>query len=58
METTVTVWGKQVPLKVSQKSKSVWVASGTYMNGLISVQDRSANSALKRWAESAKYKGG
>jgi hypothetical protein len=56
-EHSVTVWGHRYPVSVYQKSKSVWVASGEYMGESISVQDRSAGTALKRWREAATYKG-
>lgn len=55
---TVEVWGRQVPVEVHQKSKSVWIASGTYMDQHIQTQDRSRGSALLRWKEAARYKGG
>jgi hypothetical protein len=56
-EHSVTVWGKRCPVSVYQKSKSVWIADGDYMGESISVQDRSAGTALKRWKEAATYKG-
>lgn len=58
MERTVEVWGQQVPVSVYRKSKSVWVAVGSYMEQRIETQDRSEGSALKRWREAARYRGG
>lgn len=57
MERTVQVWGKPYTVSVHQKSKSVWVATGTFMEETHSTTDRSANSAIKRWREWAEYKG-
>jgi len=56
-EHTVTVWGTPCKVSVYRKSKSVWVASGDYLGEAITVQDRSAGSALKRWREAATYDG-
>lgn len=58
MQKEVEVWGKQYTVTLYQKSKSVWIASGEYLGEHRTVQDRSANSAAKRWREWAKYKGG
>ena len=58
MERTVEVWGKRVSVTVYQKSKSVWEAVGQYMDETIRTTDRSESTALKRWQEAAKYKGG
>lgn len=55
---TIEVWGEQVPVDVYQRSKSVWVAVGEYMGQRIETKDRSAGSALLRWKEAARYKGG
>lgn len=56
-EHTVLVWGKRHVVAVDRKSKTVWIADGEYMGESISVQDRSAGTALKRWREAATYKG-
>jgi len=55
---SVEVWGEQIPVQVHQKSKSVWMASGTYLGKLIETKDKSATSALLRWKEAARYSGG
>ena len=57
MKRTVSVWGEDLEISVHQKSKSVWVASGSYMGRLLQTQDRSANTAIKRWQEAARYRG-
>lgn len=57
MERRVIVWDKPQIVGVQQKSKSVGIASGEYMGGLIQVQDRTAGAALKRWREAATYRG-
>lgn len=57
-QTTVDVWGKPIPVSVHQKSKSVWIAQGTYLGQHVETKDRSANAALLRWKEAARYRGG
>ena len=58
MQQRVEVWGKPHDVNVSQRSKSVWVASGEYMGQQIQVTDRTATSAAKRWQEAARSRGG
>jgi len=48
-EITVKVWGKFYTVEVYQKSKSVWIASGEYMEEHHSTQGRSASSAAAAW---------
>lgn len=55
---TVEVWGKRIEVDVHQKSKSVWIASGEYLGKRFDASDRSQNSALKRWQEAARSRGG
>ncbi len=55
---TVRVWGREVEVEIYQKSKTVWIASGTYLGHHIEVKGRSANSALNLWRGAARYKGG
>jgi len=55
-EVMVQVWGKREPVTVYQKSKSVWIAVGDYLGQHIQVQGRSAGSAAKLWAETARYR--
>jgi hypothetical protein len=57
-EHTVLVWGKQHSVTTYRKSKSVWVATGTYMGESHSTQDQTEGAAIKRWREWAEYKGG
>ncbi len=57
-ETAVNVWGKPVEVSVYQKSKSVWIAVGTYMGGHLEVKGSSRTSALSHWRKAAEYKGG
>jgi len=54
----VVVWGQQYPVTTYQKSKSVWVATGEYMDESHSTEDRTEGAAVKRWREWAQYKGG
>lgn len=54
----VMVWGESVEVSLHQKSKSVWIARGTYLTHSIETKDRSPGSALARWREAATYRGG
>ncbi|HUZ34542.1 MAG TPA: hypothetical protein VMV19_20930 [Xanthobacteraceae bacterium] len=54
---TVMVWGKPCEVKVHQKSKSVWIATGEYMDETHSTKDATAGAAIKRWQEWATFKG-
>lgn len=52
---TVKVWGDNVEISVHQKSKSVWIATGTYLGKPYQVQGRSETQAASAWAEAARY---
>lgn len=58
MEEVVIVWGKPHTVRVAQKSKSVWTASGEYMGEHIQTTGATAGAAIKRWREAAQYRGG
>ena len=53
----VKVWDEQFEITVVQKSKSVWIAAGTYMGKTVEVQGRSEGSAAAHWREAARYRG-
>ncbi len=57
MKHAVKVWNEEVEIHVIQKSKSVWIASGAYMDQHIEVSRRSASAAIKAWKDAARYKG-
>lgn len=57
MSDIVRVWNVDVEVNVYQKSKSVWIAVGTYLGQSIEVKGRSASSALALWRDTARYKG-
>ena len=57
MELTVTVWNSQMKIDVYQKSKSVWVAVGTYHGERIEVKGRTQTQAVGAWREAARYRG-
>jgi hypothetical protein len=57
-ERTVKVWEKVYVVHVYQRSKSVWEAVGDYEGERIETKDRSEATALKRWREAARYRGG
>lgn len=58
MKHTVKVRNEDVEVHVFQKSKTVWIASGTYMDQHIEVSRRSWTAALAAWREAARYRGG
>lgn len=56
-ERQVKVWNQTVEVSVYQKSKSVWVAVGTYLDQHIKVKNSSMSSALALWRKTAEYRG-
>jgi hypothetical protein len=56
-EHKVTVWSQSQTVAVYQKSKSVWVAVGDYMDQSIETKGSSAGSALTAWKNAATYRG-
>lgn len=54
----VEVWGRQVTISIYQRSKSVWIATGTYLDQTIEVKRPTSGAAVKGWVDAAKYKGG
>jgi hypothetical protein len=57
MNRTVRVWNEDVEVSVFQRSKSVWIAVGTYMGHHVEVKGQSANAAVALWRDAARYKG-
>ena len=57
-EHTVEVWGKSYAVMTNQKYKTVWIAVGEYMGETIQTQGRTKATAIKRWKERARFKGG
>ncbi|HXC08850.1 MAG TPA: hypothetical protein VNV61_07965 [Steroidobacteraceae bacterium] len=57
MSHVVVVWGERYEVTVSKRSKTVWIATGTYMGKTIQVQGRSEGAAVIRWREAAEYRG-
>lgn len=53
----VRVWNKPYEVRTDRLSKTVWRATGEYMDESHSVQDRTEGAAVKRWCEWARYKG-
>ena len=58
LQEVVTVWGKSYEITVYQKSKSVWVAVGEYMEERLEVQGRTSSAAARSWQEATRYRGG
>lgn len=56
-EITVSVYGKAFTVKVIQRSKSVWIASGEYLGESYSTQGRTDSDAATAWQRWASYKG-
>ncbi|MEE8197638.1 MAG: hypothetical protein V3T69_10735 [Acidiferrobacterales bacterium] len=57
MRRTVYVWEEPQKVDVYQKSKTVWIAVGTYMGKRIEVKGRSANAAITQWQDAARFMG-
>lgn len=57
MERTVKIHNEDITISVYQTSKSVWVASGTYMDQSFQTKGRTSSSAVKLWIDAARYKG-
>ena len=53
----VKVWEAIIDVTADQSSKTVWVATGTYLGQTFSVKNSSASSAVKAWVEAARYRG-
>ena len=56
-EHTVSVWDRPYTVTLRQRKKFAWVAVGDYRGRRIEARDQTAGTALKRWQESAIYKG-
>ena len=56
-ERSVAVRGRLLKISVYQKSTTVWVATGKYMEEDHQSEGPTANSAAKRWQQWATYKG-
>jgi hypothetical protein len=54
---TVIVCSEPYTIEFYRKYKSVWVASGDYRGTTITVQDQMEGAAVKRWRETAEYRG-
>ena len=52
----VKVWGKDIEIKVYQKSKSVWIAVGSHNGEQIDVKGSSEGAAAKLWRATAEYR--
>ena len=50
---TVRLGDKPHEITISRKSKTVWVATGHYMNDLIESRGESIGSAAKAWVNAA-----
>jgi hypothetical protein len=58
MKRFVKVWDGEDPCEITvvQKSKSVWIAVGTYMGKEVRVEGRTANNASALWRDTAHYR--
>ncbi len=52
---TVKVWGRDVEISVYQKTKTVWIATGSYLDKHYEVKGRTETQAASAWAEAARY---
>jgi len=53
----VKVWDMPYEISVHQQSKSVWIASGTYMGSQLQVKRPTRGAAMKGWIDAARYAG-
>lgn len=58
MEHEVTIDQEVCQVKVNQRSKSVWVASGTCRGKHVTVEGRSESQAIAAWRDAAAYQTG
>jgi hypothetical protein len=56
MRHQVNIIGEDCTVTVSQRSKTVWEASGSIEGQYLMVKDRSANTALSAWIAAARYR--
>ncbi len=56
MDRTVTVWGKPHAVKISQSSRTAFMASGDFQGQTLYARGASAGAALAAWAATAKSK--
>jgi len=54
-EKIVIVWGDRVEIDVHQKSKTVWIARGSYKGRYHEVKRATPGAAAKGWADAAKF---
>jgi hypothetical protein len=52
---TVKVWGEDCDLSIYQKSKSVWIATGTYNGKSHQYQGRTETQAASAWQDAVRY---
>lgn len=57
MDHIIKVWADDVEVSVHQKSRSVWIASGTYLGEHIEAKGRSEINAIANWRETARHRG-
>ena len=58
MKSVVRVWEGEEPVEITlvKKSKTVWIATGTYMGKEVRVQGKTANNATAIWRDAAHYR--
>jgi hypothetical protein len=56
-EHSVTIHGTPCTLLVYQRSKSVWIAVGFYMDERIETKGSRESAVINRWIEAAKFRG-
>jgi hypothetical protein len=54
MDRTVTVWGKPHAVKISQSSRTSFMASGEFQGQKLYARGASAGAALAAWSANAK----
>lgn len=56
-DVSVEVWGTKITITVHQRSKSVWIATGTYLGHHVEVKRATQGAAVKGWVDAARYRG-
>jgi hypothetical protein len=56
-EMNVIIRGQRVPVSVSRRANSLWIARGEYHGHIIETEGRRDRVALARWLELAEQRG-
>lgn len=57
MKQSIAVWDELVVIDIYRRSKTVWVATGRYMDKHLNAAASTASAAAKRWQDAATKRG-